>query len=71
MKRFFLIAVLALSGCEFNRSTGKCIGLADKERAKVEYEVSKRNVIVALIFSGSVLVPGYVAVFDYKCPVEQ
>lgn len=71
MKRLFLIAALALSGCEFNRTNGACIGLADTERVTQHgYEVSRRNVIVALFLSGSLLVPGYVAAFDYKCPVD-
>lgn len=71
MKWAVLAATLLLAGCEFNRKTGPCIGVANKEKSGVEYEVSVRNVIVGAFFFETLWVPVYVGLADYKCPVAK
>lgn len=69
MRKAIILATLLLAGCEFHRPAGSCIGLLDKEKPGVEYDASGRNIVVGAIFVGSVWVPAYVILKDYKCPI--
>lgn len=68
-----LVAIICLTlllvGCRASTEYGECIGVADDPQPELIYRWSKRNVIVGLIFSESLFVPGWVILFRLKCPV--
>lgn len=72
-----LIASLALIGILFGTSActrhtpyGQCVGLINKddERSNLRYEVSTWNIVMAAIFSETLLWPGLTAAFWVWCP---
>jgi hypothetical protein len=77
MRKFVTALTLALAlgatGCRTETAYGQCKGLIDKdeEQANLNYEVSTRNVVLALIFSETLLWPGLTAAFWVWCPVSQ
>lgn len=73
MKKFpiLLLAVmmLVMTGCRGETDYGECVGLIEDKSPNLEYEVSTRNLIVAIIFSETALVPLIYAVGYIWCPV--
>lgn len=72
MKKILLASLLFLCvACESANGFGSCIGIADKEDPRFEYKVSTRNVLIGLVFSQSLVVPGYILLEEIKCPVGE
>jgi ABC-type uncharacterized transport system auxiliary subunit len=73
MKKLLLIAALmaTLTGCTSSTQYGECVGLADEDSAdpKLKYDVSTKNVVLAVVFSETIVVPAVVILGEYKCPV--
>lgn len=74
MKKLFtalcLAATLCATGCEMSNNYGECKGFIDQgeKDPNLKYEVSKRNVILAIIFSETLLWPGLTGAFWVWCP---
>lgn len=68
-----LLAVLLLgvllSGCRDSTQYGECIGLVNDKKPELVYEVSTRNVVMAVIFSETLMMPILVGAFYLYCPV--
>lgn len=64
-----LTAGFILSGCTSSTEYGRCVGLGDKQSSKLEYEVSTRNVVLAVIFSETIFTPVIVLVKETYCPI--
>lgn len=71
MSKYFLIALLFVSGCKKHTEQGPCIGISDREQEGLVYEVSFRNVVLAIIFSETIFVPVNVIFWNLKCPVGE
>ncbi len=72
MRNLLVVTMLStlLSGCTLRNNLGECEGLAGTKRPGVEYQVSKWNVAMAILFSETFLIPGLVAAFYLWCPVS-
>lgn len=70
MKRLVILALLlALTGCRSRTQYGECVGIADDPDPALVYKVSKRNVIVAVLFFETGIVPLVVLLTQTRCPV--
>ena len=63
-----LIALLLLTSCTSRNQHGQCIGLAEDPKPELTYEVSWWNVMVAIVFSETGIVPFFTAGWYLKCP---
>lgn len=69
MKRLLLSLLLVSSlACESERYCKPCICITDDKVPNVSYEVSKRNVILGIVFSETLVVPAVVLLTEFKCP---
>jgi hypothetical protein len=73
MKKIFTALCLAATlatGCTMSNEYGACKGLAteDEMDPSLHYSVSTYNVVLAVIFSETLLWPGLTAAFWLKCP---
>lgn len=74
MRKFITALTLALTlsatGCTMSNQYGECKGLADENEKNpaLNYEVSTGNVVLAIIFSETLLWPGLTAAFWLYCP---
>ena len=58
-----------LGGCASHTEYGDCVGLGEDQDPKLVYKVSAQNLAVGFIFIETVIVPVYVAVDQFYCPV--
>lgn len=72
MRSLALAIALALfaQGCTSSVKGVPCVGLMDTKKPGVEYELSIWNILVAVVFSETIIVPIIVAAKQYECPVE-
>jgi hypothetical protein len=69
---FVLLAILFFAtACTSETEYGDCLGIDDvsKMDPKLEYDVDVGNIVVAVIFSETIIVPVYVALEEVWCPV--
>jgi Na+/H+ antiporter NhaB len=80
MKRaLLLLAALFVSACNTaatiptkahpNGQKIDCVGLMSTKVPGIQYDYSTRNVVLAVVFSESIIVPGYVVLEGLQCPV--
>lgn len=70
MPRVFMLAVLILlCGCQTYTQYGSCIGAFDDRNPKLQYKVSVRNAVVAVVFIEMIVPPIKVIVDESLCPV--
>ena len=67
---FALVLTLTAQACKTESATGPCVGLADEKDDGIKYELSYRNLWLALIFSETLIVPFVVITKQLECPVE-
>lgn len=60
--------VFVLTSCTASVKGEPCIGISDKEKPGIEYEVSKLNAILGVVFVETVFVPVNVVLYNWKCP---
>jgi thioredoxin-related protein len=63
-----LLAVFA-SACESSTKYGDCVGVLDTKKENLVYHTSVLNVVLAVIFSETIIVPVYVVFDEVECPV--
>lgn len=69
MKKYLaILALLAATGCKGETEYGECIGLDDTKNPARTYEVSTRNVVWAIIFIESLIVPVVWGLDYVYCP---
>ena len=59
---------MAATACTSETSLGDCKGVNEVENPNLEYEASAKNIILALVFSETIVVPAVVVLSEYKCP---
>jgi hypothetical protein len=66
-----LALTLGVAGCESSNQYGECVGIQDmkQESSKLEYHVPARNIILTVIFSGSLIAPAFFFFADFECPI--
>jgi hypothetical protein len=64
-----LLMCVMLSSCTSHTQYGECVGLFDEHEINLRYGVSAWNVIMAFIFSETVIVPVVVVLTELECPV--
>lgn len=73
MKNLFLALslVAALSGCKTHTDYGDCKGILNdnEKRQNLQYEVNTGNMIGAVVFSETLVIPLLVGGFWIWCPV--
>lgn len=70
MKRVtILLAALMLAGCTTKTPYGDCIGAFDDAKPGVQYRLSVRNTILAVVFVETVFVPVLVVANEARCPI--
>jgi len=73
MRSLFLAALLALglTGCTDKTEFGPCVGAFEEERRDpaLDYRMSTTNVVVAVIFWETVIVPAIVVLDETYCPI--
>lgn len=64
------LALLTLTACEYDREHGECVGVDDDKNPALEYEVSTRNAILAVLGAEMALIPPVVVLLEATyCPV--
>lgn len=72
MKKFFaLLALLAFSACTSKTEYGPCVGVLDEPDPALTYKADAGNIVLAIIFSETIIVPAIVIASELKCPVGQ
>lgn len=66
-----LALALGLGACTSETSLGPCIGAFDDGDPKFVYETSTKNVVLAVLFSETIVVPLVVIAKETKCPVSK
>lgn len=69
MKSLVLLMLFSMVACTSKTPQGACIGAFDDAKPNLEYKVSKRNVILGLLFVETIIVPAVVVLTETKCPV--
>lgn len=70
MKKFLSFCLLAcLAACTSETEYGDCVGLTDDKNPTLHYEADVGNIVLAIIFSETVIVPVVVGVSELECPV--
>jgi hypothetical protein len=79
MKKLFAVVALTLllvlvAGCEdsriVNNKSEPCVGINESDRnPKLEYRASTQNVVLAVIFSETIIVPIVVVLNETFCPI--
>lgn len=62
------LALLFATGCRTSNDNGVCVGVLDQKKPGVEYELSIRNVALAVIFSETIVIPVIVVAKLLECP---
>lgn len=73
MKLFvFGVVMLVMSGCTYSTPYGECYGLGslEKRRETFVYEYDTGNLVLAFIFSETLIIPGIIVLDALKCPVR-
>lgn len=73
MRGALAVLLAATLACETSRAGHACVGITGhSERVKgVEYEVSTWNVVMALVFSETIIVTLFVVFGCLYCPIAQ
>lgn len=73
MKKFLtLISILILlAGCTTKTTYGECIGITDDKQPNLQYKADTGNIILAFIFSETIVVPAVVVFSDLYCPIAE
>lgn len=67
-----LAAVLIFSAaCESETPAGECIGAFDDQDPTLNYRASGRNIVLAVIFSETIIIPILVVASEVKCPTSK
>jgi hypothetical protein len=64
-----LLCLICLAGCTKRTQFGDCVGLMDTEDAKLNYDYSKWNIFVGILFSETLVVPVLIIAKGYECPM--
>jgi len=68
--KVILLSLLILISCTSKTEYGRCIGVSRKyEDKRLDYDLSKRNIILGIIFFEMVIPPVYVIVDQTYCPI--
>ena len=66
----FLLSLFLLISCTSKNEYGRCIGVSRMhEDKRLDYDLSKRNIILGIIFFELVIPPVYVIVDQTYCPI--
>lgn len=66
-----LLAAL-LAGCTTSTEFGECVGIADDDRDPgLVYKLSAWNIVLAVIFCETIVVPVIVIADEISCPVAK
>jgi len=65
--------MLAIStiGCTSKTEFGECIGLTEDKNPKLEYKYNTLNLILALVFVETLVVPAVVILEELQCPIGE
>lgn len=71
MKKLWMAALLAAMavGCTSSTQFGECVGAFDVKRPELVYKASTRNVVLSILFFGTVFTPALVVLNETYCPV--
>lgn len=72
MKLLSLVLLISLmSGCTSSTKYGECIGILDDPKPNLRYDYHVGNVIVAVIFVETIIIPLIIVFNDLKCPIGE
>lgn len=66
-----LLATFLFTACTSSTKHGECIGALSTPDPTLRYEYDLGNIILAVIFSETIVVPLIVVFDDLKCPVGE
>lgn len=70
MRWALLVCVLALGGgCTSSTSYGECIGILEEREPDLRYSADVGNIVLAVVFSETIVVPLVVVLGEHSCPV--
>jgi hypothetical protein len=61
--------VAAATACTSSTKYGDCIGVNDTQSQKLRYRTSTKNIVLAVIFLETIIVPIVVVADELSCPV--
>lgn len=67
--RIFVLLIMLITGCTSATKYGECVGLLDTKDPNLYYETKTSNVVLAVVFSETVVVPLFVVLKQYQCPI--
>lgn len=69
MRNLFVLSImLVLMGCTTRTNHGVCVGVVDQKDPKLKYELSYKNIFLAVLFYETLIVPAVVALKQLECP---
>lgn len=74
MKKIITILSFILlfgTACENKTEFGECRGVLEEKDPNAYYDLSYRNIVLAVIFSETFVVPIFVTLDGYECPVSK
>jgi hypothetical protein len=70
MSKYILMILLILTiGCTSHTEFGECVGIMEDRDPKLVYEYNNTNIVVAILFSETLIIPAIVILEELKCPV--
>ena len=69
MRWALLLCVLALGGCTSRTPHGECVGILEEREPELSYRASVWNIVLAVVFSETIVVPLVVVLDEHSCPV--
>ena len=63
--------IFAASGCVNETRYGNCVGLLEEKDPALVYNASVQNIVLAVVFSETIIVPIVVALDGIECPTAK
>lgn len=71
MIKYILALSLLLTGCTSKTEHGSCVGVTEDKKPYLVYKPAIWNIVVGMIFFETILIPTYVVLYEFQCPVEK
>lgn len=69
--KYLLLSLIALGACSSKNELGDCVGVLNNKNPNLNYNLSVWNIIMAGVFSETLIVPAVVVLNQLECPVSK
>lgn len=71
MRLVNILLIFFLTACTSSTEFGKCIGVDTIGKEELEYKISIKNSVIALLFAETIIVPIIVISDEIYCPIAR